>query len=711
MELALRRLRSHWRLSLAVLLWLTLASALLASLSGYGAAIAARELTGAVEEASPAERTLLIRGTPYTFGDALYESLKRSLGKALKDRMVICHATLPADAPPPREELGRKQAVASLHVYSLDHLSGDTRVIRGRLPAQVSLIEAAGSWPPPVEAVIGQRAAEQSGYAMGDRVTARGFFYRLDIVGIVEPIDPDDDLWGGDLSAFAVVTGTGAIGADAMALPLIIAPESMQSSTLGGPIFPHDTSWRITLNHRRIGPGTAEALYSGLSNFQAQAAAMGAHTSSAMLRILSDALARLSRLRMALLLLSSQTLVLVLYTLTMFTSFTVDRSRAEVATLGGRGMSAWKITRVFALEILLLAFPAVLFLGPGLALAAVHLWGHTSGTALPSRSFAEIWRLPTIAAGVGWAALVLSIYLAARRALREPQPRRAQPPPQPALHRRYVDLCLLAFGGLLVWQLNRSGTLLARVMARSRLVNTPWADPLLLLGPFVLLLAAAMVFLRVVPSLLRLVARLFQHRRGLVLRLAVLRPARNPLQSSHAVLLVSLTTGLVLFARILGDSLTHGQAGLRSGTLVQGIADALQLNNWMLALFGTTTFFLVQLVGAQGRGRELGILRALGLRARQWPAIAVAEGALVLILGLPAGAVFGLGLSYTLIPYLSPALADPLAGSTIEGIVVAWPATIRLFGILLGLHASALALLWLALRRERGQPTPWREDE
>jgi hypothetical protein len=710
MELAFRRLRRHWRLNLAVLLYLTLASALLAGLSGYGAAIAARELSRAWEEAGPAERTLLIRGTLYTFRDELYESLQQSLGKTLKDRLVIRHAALAADPPSSSEGTGRKQAVTRLDVYSFDHLSEGVRVAAGRLPAQVSLNEAVGNWPPPMEAVIGRRAAEQSGFGVGDRLTASGFYHRLDIVGIVEPLAPDDDLWGGDLSAFAVVTDTRDLGADAVALPLIIAPESMQSY-LGKPVFPHDVSWRITLDRQRVGPDTATALYSDLVNVQTQSATRGATTSTGLLRILGDSLARLSRVRVALLLLIVQTLILVVYTLTMFTASVVSRSQAEVATLSARGVSAWQVARIFALENLILALPAALLLGPGLAQIVLYLWSQGTGEVLPNRLTCETWLLSSIAAGVSWLTSVVPIFVAARRNSREPQPARTRPPQQSALHKRNVDLYLLAFGGLLVWQLNRSGSFLARAVASSRLASSQLADPLLLLGPFVLLIAVAMVFLRIVPFVLRLAAHLFQNRRGVVLPLSLLRPARDPLQLGRVVLLVGLTAGLMLFARILWDSVAHDQATLQADALVQGIAGAFHLNALTLVLFSVTAFFLVSLVMAQGRGRELGILRAMGLPARQWPMLSVVEGSLVLILGLLAGIVVGLGLSYTMIPYLSQALVGPLPGATIERIVVDWPAIARLYVVMIALYGSALALLWWVLGRGRVHRAPWVEDE
>lgn len=244
-NLTLRHLRRHYRLNVAVLLCLTLASALLAGFSGYTVAIAARELNQSLDEARPAERSLLITGTRYTFSEELYELLQEKLGKVLKDRLVIRHATSPAD---PQPAIEGKRVVALLDVYSFNKLPGNVRVVEGRLPAQVRLREAEEYWrPPPIEAVIGLRAAAQSGYTVGDRLTGSKGYHRLDIVGIVEPLDPQDDVWGQDLSGFEIVTD--ARDLDAIALPLIIAPGSMQSNYPEAPIFWHEVSWRITLNH------------------------------------------------------------------------------------------------------------------------------------------------------------------------------------------------------------------------------------------------------------------------------------------------------------------------------------------------------------------------------------------------------------------------------------------------------------------------------
>jgi hypothetical protein len=167
MNLNWRRFRHHWQTALAMMLYLALAAALVASTSDFAAAISARELNRDLEKAGPADRTLLITGTRYTFRDALYEDLEESLGDVLKARLVIRHSSLPADPRPSSLEARSVPDLTRLEVYALDPLRENVRVVQGRLPAEVRMADAVGNWPPAMEAVIGARAAGQTGYQVG----------------------------------------------------------------------------------------------------------------------------------------------------------------------------------------------------------------------------------------------------------------------------------------------------------------------------------------------------------------------------------------------------------------------------------------------------------------------------------------------------------------------------------------------------------------
>jgi ABC-type lipoprotein release transport system permease subunit len=182
------------------------------------------------------------------------------------------------------------------------------------------------------------------------------------------------------------------------------------------------------------------------------------------------------------------------------------------------------------------------------------------------------------------------------------------------------------------------------------------------------------------------------------------------------VLLVSLTAGLVLFTRIFEDSLASGQEALRADALARGVSTALQLNAVTLGMFSVTAFLLVHLLVAQGRVRsqegtcEFGVLRAIGLSARQWLTLLLTEGVLVLALGLPTGTIVGLGLSRIMIPYLAQPLAESLGGMAIVT-RVDWPAIARLYAVLTALYGLALLLLSLVLLRTREQWGPGVGDE
>jgi hypothetical protein len=890
--LALRHLRRFWRLNVAVLLGLTLAAALPASLSSYASAIAAQELKQNLDQARLTERSLLITGRRQAFTNDLFEDLREQLGELFQDRLEVRQSILSADPLPPSEQIeGRGLAITHLNIYSFDQLSSVVRVLEGQLPRAIQMSEFVEPLkPPPIPVVIGASAAEATGLKVGDRLTGNDDFHRLDVVGIVEPLDPRDDLWGGDLSAFGITVGAAGSDEDQVALPLIVASGSIRSISpkTFHSVFPHEVLWRVVLHQRLINADNAQAVHSKLINIQTQWASNNATVSVGLVQILANYVAQLSRVRTTLFLLAAQAFIFVLYALSMLASFVLDRSQMELATLSERGASAGQITGLFALENLILALPAALLLGPGLAYGALRLWAGATGITVPLTLPRESWLLSGVAAGLGWLALVLPVYLAARRSVRDWQQLRARPPRLSAIQRFNLDLFMLVFGGLLYWQLNYSGSFMAR-----RLGDTQLFDPLLLLGPSLLLIATAMVFLRFFPWLLQGAAWVFQRLRGLILSLGLHRLARDPLKPSRVLLLISLTAGLTLFTTVFADSLAHSQAemahyvagadlrislnqptnqlpnlpgiltvspvfrgairteagqtiellavdpttfaqvahyraksnvtiivralqfktetpeagddvlpaifsfsalptgksigdplslyfarqrlfsrvqatirdfptlsdpfvivslpdleaqidldvlglrrfasreawlavdpaqhenlarhpalqdrilddaqarlrALQSDALAQGTSGAFRLNTLALALLSVAVFFLVQFFAAQGRVREFSVLRALGLSTRQLLALLVAEGALVLGLGLAAGTLIGYSLARILIPYLSQALSESLSGVTIQHVLVNWPAVARLYGLLILFYGLALMLMLLLLMR------------
>ena len=159
-----------------------------------------------------------------------------------------------------------------------------------------------------------------------------------------------------------------------------------------------------------------------------------------------------------------------------------------------------------------------------------------------------------VGASFGWLVLVFSTFQAARRNLLEWQQRKTRPAKFAGWQRRYVDIFLLFIGTVSYWQLTTSGSFIMR-----RIRDTDMADPLLLLSPTILIIALAMLFLRIFPFFLQLGARLARTGRGLTWSLGLSRLARTPVQPSRVVLLISLATGLSLFAISFARSLAQSQ--------------------------------------------------------------------------------------------------------------------------------------------------------
>jgi hypothetical protein len=717
-ELSLRRLRHHVTqapgLSLAVLLCLALASALPATLAGHAAAVAAGELDRSLAQATPAERTLLVTGSAHTFQEAFYADLQRLLSPAsgggastfFEDRLVIRHSALAADPKSPGQGAGRSQNAARvpglerLDVYSFDTLAENVRLVEGRLPDPIRLGGAIGNWPPPMDAVIGARAAAQSGIQVGDRLTANNRYYRLDVVGIVEPLGPDRDLWGGDLRAFG---GTGAdhAGTNESALPLIIAPQSMRGY-LGRPIFSQEVSWRITLDTRGIDEDAAGALRSALINIQTQSTARGATISTGLVRILSEALARLARARPAFLLVTVQTFLFVLFAVGVLAGLLAERARPELATLSARGASMWHIAAVWATQSLLPVLLAGLILGPALAWLSVYLWPGVSGM---SPGTPGMWRLSGAVAAACWLILLVPVLLAARPSVSRPQPTFTRPRQASPLQRSYVDLYLLAFSGLLYWQLSQRGSFLMR-----QLDNTAAVDPLLLIGPTLLLVAAAIVSLRILPFLLRAMAWACGRLRGPALHLALLHPVGNPQRAGPLVLLAGLAAGMVLFSRMVGDALARNLDLLQPAAPVRGVVVTLQLHSLAIIVFSLAALVVTAVLAARTWRYEFRTLHAAGLSVRQWLHILFLERLVLVGVGLALGSLAGWSLAHITIPALSGSLAALPAGSAGEP-VAAWPAVAWTCGVLLAVYASGLALAWLALRQSSTRWAQPRGDE
>lgn len=679
----LRHLIRHWHWNLTTFLTLALGSTILISLSGYESVTSNEDLDQALNLASPAGRSLLITGSSFAFDAALDQNLKNSLGTAFKERVEIRHATLQTN---PR--FAAQLTVSRIDVYSFDPIAGHIRLVEGRLPESIRLNEAVGLAPPLVEAMIGAGVAEEAGYQVGDRITV-SLYHRFEIVGIIEPLDSNDDAWGGDLSAFQI-TDDGALKKDA--LPLIITPTSMRANILQ-PIFPHQTYWRIILDREHLRSEQVEDLRLNLLNFKSQAGTHGVALTGDLIRILEDHQARLIPLHTIFFLLYLQSALILLFALAAL-AFTRDQaSQMELSAYAARGASPWQANGPTALEALIVSVAATLFCSTALAQVLILLWHHDNNT-LSLYPFANsTWLVAAILTGAGWLAMTLPIFFASRReALREGRPQKSW------VQKYSLDVYLFAFGGLLFWQLGQSGSFITHQLKN----NSHLFDPLLIAGPSLMLTASAMLAIRVLPILARSAARAVSGLHSPILHLSFLHMTHDCRGAGWVLLITGMVSAQVTFNLLFVDMLSSHTGMMEASLLDEGLSKAMWLNTLTLILFTVSLFFgLIQFL-LRKRLEDFQVLRTLGFSQRQGWFVLHIEFFSCLLLGLSAGTILGLGFFFILFAYMTQALGNVV----IKPPVVNWWALAGLDALLLFIFGAALLLprirmsaheLWITL--------------
>jgi predicted lysophospholipase L1 biosynthesis ABC-type transport system permease subunit len=140
-------------------------------------------------------------------------------------------------------------------------------------------------------------------------------------------------------------------------------------------------------------------------------------------------------------------------------------------------------------------------------------------------------------------------------------------------------------------------------------------------------------------------------------------------------------------------------AGRSGDPLAIGIVGALALGAAAAGLFAAIGLAIGAIVGVRQRGREIALLRALGLSTRQLVAALSAEHAFLLVIGSVTGIGIGVALAYIVLPAVT---LSERATAAVPPVHVEVP--IQIVGLLLALAAGAFLLLVAlqarSLRRE-----------
>jgi len=327
----------------------------------------------------------------------------------------------------------------------------------------------------------------------------------------------------------------------------------------------------LYLNTSPINARNADSVRASLQGFerQVEGSLQRVDASSELANVLETFDQKLFFTRIPLLVLVLQIAGIVLYYLFMVSTMVVERQTSEISLLKSRGATTAQVMQIYVIEGLMIMLLA-LALGPPLAALVISLLGHTppfadlsGGHNLSVRLTGDAYLWASAGALLAYATLLYPAYQATRRTVVQQRTASARPPKAGVFTRYYLDVVLVALGGILFYQLDRRGTLV-----NEKLFGEQTTDPLLLLTPAFFILTVGIVFLRLFPLVLRVVAWVVARMRGTAVLIGMWQLVRNPVHYSRLVLLLMLATAVGMFAASFGATLNRSyadRAGYESG--------------------------------------------------------------------------------------------------------------------------------------------------
>jgi hypothetical protein len=560
--LAVRRIIGNWRLLSSVVVGTLVAGAVLASTVIYADAIRDLGLEFALEQEIAESLDVRVANDNVAIRRGLYVdsrefidrtvsiSLGRAGGSVLSQGSTATFYPSTLSEEPDLENSARPRANLRFRSELLEH----TVLIEGRLPTPNPAVGTG-----PIEVLIGIQTARANGILLGDYLSLHPFWddeitpITVQIVGMLEAKDPSARYWGARADVLdsrtefwptymLFVSEETFLGALPAAVPSLTARYlHIYQVELGG------------LDSRN-----AQSVADSLASLEQRLVANEPLTTVktdliAVLRTFDD---KLFFVRIPLFVLLLQIGGVAAYYLLVVSTMLIERQAAEIATLRSRGASTAQLLAQYGVEAAILASLAVLF-GPPLAAFVISALGSTPAfSALSGGGPLDIHlsRLSFALAGAGALLAFLSFMVPAWQATRQTvvgfkqsaaRPRRAS-----FILRYYLDVAFVIVFALVFWRLRQGDGLF-----EEPLFGEPQADPLLLATPTVAMLTVGIVFLRLFPLVLQLVAWIVARGRGVALLVGTRALARNPTHYSRLILMLMFATGVGMFGATFSATL------------------------------------------------------------------------------------------------------------------------------------------------------------
>jgi putative ABC transport system permease protein len=256
-------------------------------------------------------------------------------------------------------------------------------------------------------------------------------------------------------------------------------------------------------------------------------------------------------------------LALILTFTSLVVNLSVGRQRNEIAVLRSRGATIGQVLGIAALEgVLMGSMALVIGLPVGEMIAQVigqtqSFLNFTGNSDLRVDITMATLRFGFIAVGLALVAQIMPTFGAARHTIVSYKQNQARSLRPPWWQRAWLDVLLLVPAVYGAYLLRQQGSIVLPVGEQEVINNSPFQNPLLLLVPALGILALTLVFLRLLPFLMTVLAWIISHFGGVGLLLATRQLSRTPGFYTAPMILLVLTLSLSAFTASLARTLDN----------------------------------------------------------------------------------------------------------------------------------------------------------
>lgn len=487
----------------------------------------------------------------------------------------------PEPIPPPPYPQPPREAL-QVRMFASPTITDHLEVLEGAWPEPFVALD--GDETAPIPLAIGSDVARLVGLDLGDRFILKPFsglphvFELVEVVGIVDAVDEGHKIWGQDLPGRMIYAPLETFDAWTEAVPVTAAGDPWGRSERGFTNTTVTQRWTIDFDPTALAFEDVAAVRVGIAGFRAKVSqdSGGRIAASSSLPLLLDRFDVRSvtiggPILAILALVAGGALYFLIYT----AALTLETEGPELALLRTRGASGWQTIGIHLGQSLAVAAGAA-FIAPPVARVLVGAAGRvpplsdlTGGGLLDVAQVASIAPYVVGGAVATFLALGLAIIPFARRRVLELRSLAARPAGGSVWQRHNLDLFAIGLSLVVLFQLVQRG-----------FINTTGGefrlDALAVVFPVLVLFTGALILLRVLPWILRLIGWAMTRASGLTTALPGWHLGRNPVPYGRLALLVWLTTGLGAFALTYAGTLDRSfddRAAFVAGADLRVVAD------------------------------------------------------------------------------------------------------------------------------------------